>query len=245
MAICSFCGTGSSLISEEIAVCVGCIRKNPENAVPLAMNAHFKSRKAFGLPEKQPKNADGVFCNMCVNECRIPENGLGYCGLRRNEEGKIVGVSPDRGKLSWYHDDLPTNCVGDWVCPGGTGRGYPKYANTPGPERGYKNLAVFFHACTFNCLFCQNWHFRRETLKTYTTPVSELVSDIDERTSCVCFFGGDPTVQLPFSLRTSRLALEENKGRILMICWEKKGAMLGSLLDEMIESRLIPGVYQV
>jgi len=241
MAICSLFGTVSPLISEEIAVCVDCVRKNPENALPLAMKAHFKSRKAFGLPEKPPKNVDGISCNMCVNECVIPENGMGYCGLKKNEEGKIVGASSDRGKISWYHDPLPTNCVGDWVCPGGTGRGYPKYANTPGPERGYKNLAVFFHACTFNCLFCQNWHFRRETLSTYTTPVSELVDDVDERTSCVCYFGGDPSAQLPFSVKASRLALENNKRRILRICWETNGAMSGGLLDDVTDIALESG----
>ena len=241
MAVCSLCGTESSLISGEIAVCVDCIRKNPENALPLAMKVHFKSRKAFGLPEKPPKDAYGISCNACVNECVIPENGIGYCGLRKNEGGKIVGVSSDSGKLSWYHDPLPTNCVGDWVCPGGTGRGYPKYAHTPGPERGYKNLAVFFHACTFNCLFCQNWHFRSETLKPYTTPVSKLVCDIDENTSCVCYFGGDPAAQLPFSFQASRLALENNKGRILRMCWETNGAMSESFLEKMVDIALESG----
>ncbi|HVO66721.1 MAG TPA: radical SAM protein [Syntrophales bacterium] len=241
MATCSLCSAVSTLISEEIAVCVDCIRRNPESALPVAMKAHFKSRKAFGLPEMPPKSADGISCNICVNECIIPENGVGYCGLRKNEKGKIVGVSSDRGKLSWYHDPLPTNCVGDWVCPGGTGRGYPKYANTPGPERGYKNLAVFFHACTFNCLFCQNWHFRRETLKPHTTPVSELVSDVDERTACICYFGGDPAAQLLFSIQASRLALENSKGRILRICWETNGAMSGSLLDKMADIALDSG----
>jgi len=68
-------------------------------------------------------------------------------------------VSSARDKLSWYHDPLPTNCVGDWVCAGGTGAGFPEYAHSPGPEHGYSNLAVFFHACSFNCLYCQNWTF--------------------------------------------------------------------------------------
>src|SRR4030065_304288 len=53
-----------------------------------------------------------------------------------------------RGKFSWYHDPLPSNCVADWVCPGGTGEGYPQFARCPGPEEGCTNLAVFFHACT-------------------------------------------------------------------------------------------------
>ncbi len=124
----------------------------PENALPIAMQAHRRSRAAFGLPEKPPKESRGLPCNLCVNECRIPEDKMGYCGLRKNKGGRLAGVSPEKGKLSWYHDPLPTNCVGDWVCPGGTGAGYPRYAHSSGPEVGYKNLAVFFHGCSFNCL---------------------------------------------------------------------------------------------
>lgn len=60
----------------------------------------------------------------------------GYCGLRRNSRGRLEGVSADRGKFSWYHDPLPTNCVGDWVRPGGTGCGYPTYAYSGGAEFG-------------------------------------------------------------------------------------------------------------
>jgi pyruvate formate lyase activating enzyme len=166
---------------------------------------------------------------------------MGYCGLRKNTGGKLAGVSPEEGKLSWYHDPLPTNCVGDWVCPGGTGSGYPKYAHAPGPEYGYKNLAVFFHACSFNCLYCQNWHFRNETLRSGTTSVHQLVSDVDEKTSCICYFGGDPTPQLPFALRASKLGLEKSKGRLLRICWETNGSMEKASLDQMIELSLNSG----
>ncbi|MDP2755521.1 MAG: radical SAM protein [Nitrospirota bacterium] len=241
MGQCKLCNTTSNYISKEINVCLKCIRERPEDALPLAMQAHRRSRSAFGLPECPPKDSQGVACNICVNECRIPENGTGYCGLRKNEGGRLIGVSPEQGKLSWYYDPLPTNCVGDWVCPGGTGAGYPKYAYSPGPESGSKNLAVFFHACSFNCLYCQNWHFRRETIRSHTTSVNNLVSDVDEKTSCICYFGGDPTPQLPFSLRASRLTLEKNKGRILRICWETNGSMHKGLLDKMIKLSLNSG----
>ena len=160
MAQCELCHATSSFISQELGVCLGCIRERPEEAVPAAMQAHKRSRVSFGLPEEPPQDPEGVSCHLCTNECRIPEGGLGYCGLRRNEGGRLTGVCPGEGKLSWYHDPLPTNCVADWVCPGGRGAGYPQYAYSSGPEHGYKNLAVFFHACSFDCLFCQNWHFR-------------------------------------------------------------------------------------
>jgi pyruvate formate lyase activating enzyme len=241
MAQCNLCNTILSFISKEIGACLTCIRERPEDALPVALNAHVKSRAAFGLPERPPKDPQGIPCNICVNECRIPENEIGYCGLRKNENGRLVGTSPEEGKLSWYHDPLPTNCVGDWVCPGGTGAGYPKYAYTRGPEYGYKNLAVFFHACSFNCLYCQNWRFRQETLKPYTTHVQDLVSDADEKTSCICYFGGDPTPQLPFAIKASKLAIEENKDKILRICWETNGSMHKGLLNEMIKLSLVSG----
>jgi len=241
MAQCKICNTSSNFISKELAVCLNCIREKPEDALPLALQTHRRSRSAFGFPESPPDDPQGRHCTICVNNCRIPENGIGYCGLRKNEGGRLTGVTPEKGKLSWYYDPLPTNCVADWVCPGGTGAGYPKYAYSPGPELGYKNLAVFFHACSFNCLFCQNWHFRRETLKPYTDSVYKLASDVDEKTSCICYFGGDPTPQLPFALKASRLALEKSKGRILRICWETNGSMNRALLDKMIELSLNSG----
>lgn len=241
MAQCKICNIASTYISKELSVCLKCIREKPGDALPLATQAHRRSRFAFGLPQSSPEDPQGLPCNICVNECGIPENGIGYCGVRKNEGGRLIGVSPEEGKLSRYHDSLPTNCVGDWVCPGGTGAGYPEYAYSSGPEAGYKNLAVFFHACSFNCLYCQNWHFRRNTLRPYTTSVEKLVSDVDKKTSCICYFGGDPTPQLPFALKASRLALEQNKGRILRICWETNGSMDKALLDKMIELSLSSG----
>jgi len=241
MAQCKICNAKSSSISGELNVCLKCIREKPKDALSITMEAHRRSRSAFGLPQTPPKEHGGLPCNLCVNECRIPKNGMGYCGLRRVEGERLVGVSSEEGKLSWYHDSLPTNCVADWVCPGGTGAGYPEYTYSSGPEVGYKNLAVFFHACSFDCLHCQNWHFRRETLSSKTIPLEKLLSDVDRKTSCICYFGGDPSTQLPFALKASRLALERNEGRILRICWETNGSMNKGLVDKMVELSLNSG----
>lgn len=240
MARCSLCGTASSQISGELRVCLRCIRSRPEESLEIAMTAHKRSRAAYGLPEEIPRDPEGLKCSICANECRIPPGGMGYCGLRMNVDGELVGVTPTQGKLSWYHDPLPTNCVADWVCAGGTGAGYPKYAHSNGPEIGYRNLAVFFHACTFNCLYCQNWQFRAETLRPWMTDVSELVESVDDRTSCICYFGGDPAPQLPFALKASRMALDA-RSDILRICWETNGSMNRHLLDEMLELSLSSG----
>ena len=166
---------------------------------------------------------------------------MGYCGLRKNRDGRLTGASATTAKLSWYHDPLPTNCVADWVCSGGTGAGYPDHAHCRGAESGYKNLAVFFQACSFNCLFCQNWHFRRDSILSPTRSIEDLVRDVDTRTSCICYFGGDPSPQLPFSIKASHAARDKNKDDILRICWETNGSMNPKLLDRMMELAVSTG----
>ena len=147
--------------------------------------------------------------------------------------GKITGGGPQDGNLSWYHDPLPTNCVADWVCPAGSEAGFPAFSYTPGPEYGYNNLAVFYQACTFDCLFCQNWHFRPLALKKGEVSSSCLAAQLDSRTACICYFGGDPTPQLSHALVAARLARQHSQERVLRICWETNGAMNQKMLREM------------
>jgi pyruvate formate lyase activating enzyme len=220
---------------------LACIRWRPQEALDIAARVHRQSRLDSGLPVEPPDAPEGVTCRVCMNRCRIPENETGYCGLRSNQDGHLMGVTSTSGKLSWYHDPLPTNCVADRVCAGGTGSGFPRYAHCRGPEIGFKNLAVFFQGCSFNCLFCQNWHFRNATLAAPYRSVEELVSDVDEQTSCICYFGGDPSPQMPFSLNACRKAHQKATDRILRICWETNGSLKPDRLDQMMETALESG----
>jgi len=241
MARCKHCGSESSLISRALGLCADCLRQDFDQVLPLIEEAHAESRRPFALPSRPPQDKEGVACQLCVNECHVPQGGASYCGLRTNKEGKLQGVSADRANVSWYYDPLPTNCVADWVCPGGTGVGYPDFAYCPEAEHGYKNLAVFYQACSFDCLFCQNWHYRYAARREGQISASTLAHEVDEYTSCICHFGGDPTPQLPHALRASRLALEQNKRRILRLCWETNGSMHPALLRQMADLSLNSG----
>ncbi|MGQ9509191.1 MAG: radical SAM protein [Thermodesulfobacteriota bacterium] len=238
---CQFCGREVNFLSQSLPLCIDCLRSGKEEIEGVVLEAHRRARKVFRLIDQPPKESMGLSCKICINECRIPEGGEGYCGLRRNEMGSLLGVSHEEGKVSWYFDPLPTNCVADWVCPGGTGAGYPRFSYSNGPEYGFKNLAVFYHGCSFDCLFCQNWTHKEGIRDKRGVPPEALVQVVDERTSCICFFGGDPTPQLPHSLEVSRKAIERARGRILRICWETNGSMNSSLLKEMIELALASG----
>jgi pyruvate formate lyase activating enzyme len=241
MAICKICKNASSEISNALDLCLECIRRDPEEARKIAIEIHTGIREQWGLPGEPPKNPKGILCDLCVNQCQIGDGEWGYCGLRQNVRGKIKGVSISRGKLSWYHDPLPTNCVGDWVCPAGADCGYTAYSYKEGPEYGYQNLAVFPHACTFHCLYCQNWHFRYRTFDDEYKSVENLVQSVNTTTSCVCYFGGDPSPQLPYLLKASQMMRDNNKGRILRICWETNGAMSKAMLKDLADTALVSG----
>ncbi|MEP9411176.1 MAG: radical SAM protein [Candidatus Brocadia sp.] len=242
MAKCLYCEKESITISEHLGVCIDCIRQDFKHVRSHIEKVHADSREKYGLPAISPKDPNGISCKVCVHECRIsPIGSLSYCGLRTTKDGRLTGISPYEGNLEWYYDALPTNCVADWVCPGGTGAGYPEYSYTKGPERGYRNLSVFYNGCSFNCLFCQNWQWRIYAFKKGRVSAEELSNRVDEYTSCICYFGGDPAPQLPHSIRSSRLALQKKKGRILRICWETNGSMNPKLLDEIADISLKSG----
>ncbi len=234
---CAKCGRESNAISQAIGVCVDCLRKGGKEILRTAAAMHAENHERFGLPPAVPRSRGGVRCSVCVNRCSLADGQLGYCGVRKNIRGNLVERSggPERAFVEWYHDHLPTNCVGDWVCPGGTGSGYPRYAHCKGAERGYKNLAVFYCACSFDCLFCQNWHFRRPENRDEPRSVEEMVDAVDETTACICFFGGDPTPQIQHAIKASEVAREKCKGKILRICWETNGSMDRGFLDRAAE----------
>jgi pyruvate formate lyase activating enzyme len=222
-------------------MCLDCIRSRRPSEIEVLRGAMAPAtREAFGLPPCPPRSRGGKRCNRCVNRCVIGEGEMGFCGVARNHGGTLSIPNPLEGNLFWYLDPLPTNCVADWVCPGGTGKGYPRYAVSRGPEYGFYNLAVFFNSCTFDCLFCQNWHFKRHWQAKDTVKAHELVKELHEKVNCICYFGGDPASQMEFALYFSEMALKA-KGPPIRICWETNGSFDPRFVDPMVELSLKSG----
>jgi len=227
-------------------VCLACIRERPSEALDVTDRVHAENRVAYGLPPKPPRDPNGVRCGGCSNECRIGVDGKGFCGLVWNRGGQLVrlGGTPEKGILDWYYDSLPTNCVACWFCPGCTGAGYPTYARSQDAERGFANLAVFYGACSFDCLFCQNWHFRDLTVRQSPVVSAEsLAAKADDHVTCICFFGGDPSIQMPHALKTSQIALEKarREERIFRVCWETNGYWSEEAAVKATELSLVSG----
>lgn len=239
---CGVCGSEIDGLGSGVGICAQCIVQDWDKAYPLLDAVHRKSRQRFQLPEDVPRARIGAECNLCHHRCRMEPGQQGYCAVRSGDmeslrrDGRLVAF------VSYYHDPLPTNCVADWVCAGGTGAGFPHYSMARGPEVGCYNLAVFFEACNFNCLYCQNWTFKRTATREKSwMDVAEMIPAVTERTTCICFFGGDPVPQLPFALRFSREARKSRSGKILRVCWETNGSMHPSWLRPMVQLSLETG----
>jgi pyruvate formate lyase activating enzyme len=241
---CISCGVQSKFIIRGLSICLNCIRTQFNQWSSYLRSIHAENRKRFDLPANIPDNEAGISCKICGNNCKIKENERGFCGLRIHQNRRLVHLAgtANRGLVSWYHDPLPTNCVASWVCPAGTGCGFPEYAYRKDGEYGYYNLAVFYEACSFDCLFCQNWHFRDVAAEVRNTRTAEeLAAAVNSRTACICYFGGDPSPQLPHAIAASKLALKKATGRILRICWETNGNVNRALLNKMLNLSITSG----
>ena len=224
---CSKCGTTDRPVAAHLGICLNCIRRHSREALSIAEAAHAAARLSFGLPPTPPRAKGGVRCGLCGQDCLIGEGERGYCGLREVWDGRLhhLAGTPGRGLLHWYRDPLPTNCVADWVCSGHH-------------QRGKHNLAVFYAACSFDCLYCQNWHFREvDPVRSEKLTARELADAATPRTYCVCYFGGDPAPQLAHALAASRPLAE----RGVVVCWETNGSGHPRLMDRAVELSLRTG----
>ena len=233
-AICLVCGRPLNGLGGSLEACPECVRHCWEESRPRIEAVHARSRQVFQLPLAPPNSPDGISCRLCSHQCRMGENERGYCGVRVGNKDSARRDGRLRARVSYYFDPLPTNCVADWICAGGTGAGFPMFAYDRGPEVGYYNLAVFFEACNLNCLFCQNWHFKKgREHRPQWLSVDSLVAKVTPETSCICYFGGDPVPQLPFAIKVARQVRERYPERIVRICWETNGSMHPAWLKPM------------
>ncbi len=243
MGRCRLCGRESILVSDTIGVCAGCIREK-RGAHEIAGEAHRRSRGLYGLPEEA---SSGRECMICGRRCRIPVGGTGYCGVIMNIDDFL---SPRTGGYDvypgmYYLDPHPTNCVASPVCPGIHGLGYPDYALSRGGESGYYNIAVFYGVCNMDCLYCQNWEYRRMTRSLEPRlSIDDLVDAVGPRTTCVCFFGGDPgpaAVHALMAARRMKRRAEEAGPRVFRICWETNGLWNKELFRQAVMLSLESG----
>ncbi len=136
------------------------------------------------LPEKR------VRCYLCARVCTIPEGSLGFCQVRKNEEGKLytlaygkacsVGVDPITKKpLAHFHP-------------------------------GSSVLSIAVGGCNFRCQFCDNWMISQEKGITGTdlSPEDVVRATRDNVCQGISYTYTEPTIFFEYAYDTAKLSHE-------------------------------------
>ncbi|MFX0010318.1 MAG: radical SAM protein [Candidatus Hermodarchaeota archaeon] len=235
---CKFCGKTERQVSNVLNICRDCILKGDWDVVkPHILNIHTQVRAMVDLPSEPPKAKKPevrLKCNICINECVLSEEDASYCGLRnisKNLNGELPMPSKKQGYIHGYLDPIPTNCCNAWFCDGD----YHTYS-----------YAAFLYGCSFNCLFCQNSSHKHFS-KRYMVDVESLADRIynNKNITCICYFGGTPEVQLPFTIELSNRIIEKIKehdpSRKFRVCWEWNGSGNRILVDKCMQIAINSG----
>ncbi len=211
------------IATKTLGYCGECVTFD-EKLLTRSLDAHYSLRKNSGLVESIP-NDGNLTCQDCGNHCKLKEGEIGFCHNRTATKKEVTRRYGKAVPVSWYFDPLPTNCVADWVCP------VTKSHNIDlGPNR-LKNLAVFYGSCNSDCIFCQNSSYQdmMRLGSSLMTP-KELANAADDKTACVCYFGGDPACNPIHSLKTSEILYTKHQTRV---CYETNGNISGKWLDKI------------
>ena len=138
-----------------------------------------------------------VRCELCPQNCAIPEGGHGICLGRVNRGGVLcaenfarcvsVAVDPIE-KKPLYH-----------VCPGAG------------------ILSVACNGCNLRCDHCQNWEIAQEPARTSPLPASELVRiALESRSFGIAYTYTEPLVWFEYLLEAGALARERGLKNVLV-----------------------------
>ncbi len=135
---------------------------------------------------------DKVRCNICGHRCKIGEGKLGFCGTRRNINGKIYTT---------IYNTISSEAV-DPI------EKKPLYHFLPG-TRSYSLGSI---GCNFRCEHCQNWSISQVTLEeAYTKEITpEEAVENALRTGCksISWTYNEPAIWHEYTYDSAVLARE-------------------------------------
>jgi len=127
-------------------------------------------------------------CNLCARRCNIPEGSLGFCGVRKNIDGKIYSTA--YGEIAAINLDPIEK--------------KPLFHYKPKATM----LSLGTNGCNFNCQYCQNWDLshQRDVKTTEISP--ELAVEMAKRYKAdgISYTYNEPTIFMEYALDTAELA---------------------------------------
>ena len=136
---------------------------------------------------------EAIRCELCPHSCLIRPDGVGVCGVRRNEGGTLIALTYGRVSSAAV-DPIEKK---------------PVFHYRPGTLA----FSVGSVGCTMRCGHCQNWQISRATVEEgelHDMPPADVVR-LAVRNGCagVAFTYNEPVIQAEFVRDTSLLAHEQ------------------------------------
>lgn len=138
-----------------------------------------------------------VECLLCAHRCKMADSKFGFCGVRKNKNGKLYTYA--YGEVIASHVDPIEK--------------KPLYHFFPGTA-AYSIATV---GCNFRCGFCQNWQISQISMRDtvehsgYELKPEEVVREAREN-SCrsISYTYTEPTIFFEYAYDTAKLAKEQN-----------------------------------
>jgi len=141
--------------------------------------------------EKLPKNR--VKCKLCPWECTLKPGERGICGVRINQDGKLITLSYSR-PCTVHLDPIEKK---------------PFYHFLPGTSA----FSIATAGCNLGCKFCQNWQISQagvEDLKSYYIPPEGIIKLAKKtKAQTIAFTYSEPVVFYEYMLDIAKLAKKE------------------------------------
>ena len=139
----------------------------------------------------QHREGNCIRCDICPQECKLDEGGIGICGGRQVIDGRFIAVN--YGQVSSLHMDPMEK--------------KPLYHFFPGTDI----LSVGPNGCNLSCAWCQNWQISQDTVPTRTVLPDELADMVDALDGIgVAYTYAEPLIWFEFVRDAGRLLHERD-----------------------------------
>ncbi len=147
-----------------------------------------------------------VECTLCPVHCTLKEGGIGSCGVRINEGGKLYTYT--YGSLvSAAIDPVEKKPLFHFLS-------------------GHKTLTVATPGCNLHCKGCQNWEIsqieKKEILEnpfyrdTFVPPETVVEKALEEGCKSISYSYSDPTIFAEYMIEVSKLASSKGLKNIMV-----------------------------
>ncbi|OGC24180.1 AmmeMemoRadiSam system radical SAM enzyme [candidate division WOR-1 bacterium RIFOXYC2_FULL_37_10] len=143
------------------------------------------------------KQGEGkVHCLLCPRDCKIKNGNVGYCGVRKNVDGKLYSLI--------YN--VVSSIANDPI------EKKPLYHFYPGTYV----LSVGTYGCNMLCGHCQNWHIahakpaQEELFAREISPFKLIELAKQYKSSGIAWTYNEPTIWFEYAFEGARLAKENN-----------------------------------